>query len=187
MNRREKHILLWLTLAVALCAGIGIWIVFAQSDEARTDSFKNRFIDLQTLGWSSPAGVSFAAESNSLSVQWAAGEDGFSIETQSMPIQETQSLQIDVYIGGTCNYEGNEYFGFRARFILTLFNQDEIVGQSTTELPLSSNKDRQRLYSMLANAQDTSANMFTLRLTVETIEETLAPGELTFAWLEVKQ
>lgn len=185
MTRRQKTFFLWFTLALAVASGLGVLGVLSQSDAARLAAFENRFVDLRTLAFATPPGATLAAEEKALTVAWAAGDSGFAEESAPLPLPDSKALQADVYIGGTRNADGAQRYGFRAYLTLTLLRAGEAVGQTTLELPLASDKERTRLYSLRADAQGALADAYTLRLAVEPVDGALAAGQLKLAWLEV--
>ncbi len=185
MTRRQKTFFLWFTLALAVASGLGVLGVFAKSDAARLTAFENRFVDLRTLAFATPPGATLAADAEALSVMWEAGGSGFAEECAPLPLPGSGAVQADVYIGGTRNAEGARRYGYRAYLTLTLLRAGETVGQTALELPLASDKERARLYSLRAEAHGAQADAYTLRLTVEPADGVLAAGQLKLAWLEV--
>ena len=188
MTRREwKTVLILLACLTALSA-LGVWFVLFQAAPARVAAFAGRFLDCRALGFTAPDGITLTAEKDLLRVQWdEGGANGFEVTSQSIPLNAANRTRVlaDARISGTRNADGNKRFGFRAWLEIDLLREGATLKSARMELPLESDKERARLYSLAATYDGLAPDACRMRLTVEPLDGSLSPGTLQCAWLEV--
>ena len=116
---------------------------------------------------------------------------GILVETQPISLdgQGASRLQVDLYAGGTQNIDGRNTYGFRAWLEVELYADGVPCASGRTELFLRSERERERLYSLVIDTAPMKADAYRLRWMVEPMQaempKKLPQGMLTFSRLDV--
>ena len=188
MATRERRILAWGILLLCAAAALGVWHVLAKQAPAQVAAFATRFENFAALGFAAPEGVSLSAEENAMTLTWKAmpATDALTISAQPIPLTpHGADFQADVYFGGTQNTDGQTTTGYQIALEAMLTRQGKAVATARIPVPLSSDKERARLYSLRVPYAGAAPDAATLRILLMPMDDGIAPGTLTAAWLEV--
>ena len=187
MKKRERLIIVGLLACLSLLSALGVWAVTQKADAQQTAAFASRFADCTALGITATQGVTLAVEANALTATWPQTAAPLSVASHPLALATPahSSLQADVYIGGTQNARGAARFGFRAWLTVTLYRDGAVTQTARVEIPLESDKERARLYSVRVPYGTPAPDHYALGWAVEPIVGVTGAGKLTVAWLEV--
>lgn len=172
-------------VALVAYAVVGSLLVRSRGDAEATLS--ERFIDMNALALQCEGGTVTIEGENKVSIAWDEGAEARLVAaSEPMPIAAAQcrAVQLDIYIGGKMNSQGHARTGYRVWLELQLLNRaGEVISSERIEAPLESEKERERLYSLIAAAAEPA--MWRMALTIEAEQAVMPAGYVTCSFAEV--
>jgi hypothetical protein len=182
LSRRDRRTAIIFTLILACLSLSGVLCVVATRPAAGqalpgddTDAWGN-------LAFSAESDlVSLTLQNGVLRIEWPqTGVGGARVAARTFPLpRQTTRLQADMTIGGLQNASGRERSGYVVWFEAELLSDGRVTDTRRIEIPLESEKNRARIYSLLVSIDDTAADAYRLCLTVEPLNGGIGQGYLT--------
>ena len=189
MNRKEWRVTVVILVFLIVFSILGVLYVQQKETPANLAILAKRAEVFADLGFSSGENVTVTPDDTNLSITWNETQaDSIDIVSQIMPLSDarTGQFQVDVYLGGTQNVFDAQTVAYQVWLEAELLQNGTPVAQTRIQVPLESNKDRARLYSIIVPYGDTRPDAYRIHFRVTPINGMIAKGTLSCSNLIIK-
>lgn len=181
----RRSVLCACALALVALSALGSWYVARKSEAAAVAAFANRFIPFEDMAFApSDPSIEARVSGNKLEVEWqGSSADELCVASADIPLEGGRRTQLDMYIGGDRNIYDGARVGYGVWLTLRLYGAaGEAVASESAEVYLQSEKERARLYSLVASGE---AAYCRVELAIRNEGGAIAPGALLCSFAEV--
>ena len=189
MNRKERRATVVILALLLVFSILGVLYVKQMENPSNLAVLANRAEDFVDFGFSGGDNITVTPDGANLSVSWEETQAGSAdIASQAMPLSDARTgrLQVDVYIGGKQNTFDAHTINYQVWLEAELLQNGAPVAYSRIPVPLESNKDRTRLYSLAVPYGNTQPDAYRIHFLVTPVDGLIAKGTLSCSNLIIK-
>lgn len=181
-----KRTLCWLGFLALVAYAIAGSIALYRQGDARA-VLAGRFLDMEALSLRCNGGE-VSAEGKKAVIRWEACErESLTATSISIPLHggADRGIQLDIDIGGAQNAQGLTRTGYRVWLEASLLDSNgDALAVQRVEVPLESENERSRLYSLIVRATERAA-AWRLAVSVDAGQPSLPAGYIELSYAEV--
>lgn len=188
MLKRDKWIVAIILMFLTLISVLGIRFVLQMQGKLNQGNTLNHMMDFRSLGMQGDDDTTLDIDSNNLRFEWnVSKKEEIVVQSQAIPIEQNDksSLQLDVNIGGKNNAYQSQRTGYMVYLQIVLLDQNATVEAKKIEIPLESERNRSRLYSIVIPIEKSGVNAYKIQWIIQPLNNTIDAGYIICNNLEV--
>ena len=189
MNRKERRATVVILALLLVLSILGVFYVQQKENPSNLADLANRAGAFADFGFSGGENITVTPDGVNLSISWDETQtDSVDIASKAMPLSDARTgrLQADVYIGGQQNTFDAQTIHYQVWLEAELLQNGVPVAQNRIPVPLESDKDRTRLYSVVVPYAGTQPDAYRIHFLVTPIDGLIAKGTLSCSNLIIK-